>query len=88
MKSINYTFFQNNQWQFTIEADFSLAGFTAYCSAEREDAKINSTTSIVGNIITVTFNSTNVQKGIWKYDVEVNNGTDNFTLQRGEIQVL
>lgn len=83
----NYQFFKNNQWQFTVPAS-DIAGFTAFCTAKKDDDKINATCTIVGGTITVTFTNTDVAKGNWKYDVEANNGTDNFTFQRGVITVL
>ena len=88
MTNINYTFFRSNQWQFTLASPFDLTGYTPYCTAERDGARINAVTQKVGDNITVTFNDTNVSPGLWRYDVEVNNGTDNLTLQRGDIEVI
>lgn len=88
MISQNYNFFPSNQWQFTVVAPFNLAGYTAYCTAKKDNDKIQATTSIVGSTVTVTFSDTDVRKGVWFYDVEVFTFGTNITIQRGAIQVL
>jgi hypothetical protein len=46
-------------------------------------------TVITPNTIRVVFESTALaKKGIYKYDVEINNGVDNYTIQKGDIIVL
>ena len=89
MKNKNYTFFKSREWEFEVKSDFSLVNHTSYCTC-KGDSSINAICTINNDIVKVRFPtaSTNVKKGLYKYDVEVYNSGINTTIQKGEILVI
>ena len=81
---------QSTTWQFDVNSNIDLTSFTPYCTAKFENSVlVGVATVITPNTIRVVFESTALaKKGIYKYDVEINNGVDNYTIQKGDIIVL
>ena len=90
MTTQNYTFMQSTTWQFDVISNIDLTSFTPYCTAKfKNSVLLGVATVITPNTVRVVFGSTSqAKKGIYKYDVEINNSVDNYTIQKGDIIVL
>jgi hypothetical protein len=90
MTTQNYTFMQSTTWQFDVISNIDLTSFTPYCTAKLNNSVlVGVATVITPNTVRVVFASTSLaKKGIYKYDVEINNSVDNYTIQKGDIIVI